>query len=65
MDATIPYAVGVGAICVTDRVSWTRRSDGRRQFGHVHSIHGGFIIAISDHGIRYALRPREVTKEEC
>lgn len=50
-------------IHVLDRVSWKRRSDGQRTFGDVVQVGGGFVVVMSDNGVRFALRPRDVTKE--
>jgi hypothetical protein len=46
-----------------DRISWKRTYDDARIFGHVDHVIPGFIVAISDHGVRFALRPSDVTKE--
>lgn len=50
-------------IHVLNRVSFKRARDNVRTFGYVDAIHKGFYIVVSDRGVRYALRPRDVTKE--
>jgi len=64
-NITVPYAVQMqdDKIRVLNRISWKRKSDRVRVFGHVDAVRRGFIIAISDNGVRYALRHRDVTKE--
>jgi hypothetical protein len=49
-------------IRVADRISWQRSYDDERVFGHVIQVIPGFIVALSDRGVRFALRTREATK---
>lgn len=63
---TVPYTVHMQAedtIRFNDRISWQRKSDRVRMFGHVTAVRSGFILAVSDKGVRFALRHRDVTKE--
>lgn len=50
-------------INVLDRVSWERKSDGVRTFGHVERVVTCYFIVVCDKGIRHAVRRRDITKE--
>jgi len=49
-------------IQIPDRISW-KTDNNRRTYGHVDHMIPGFIVALSDNGVRYALRPTDVTRE--
>lgn len=59
------YTVRVDHIGIGTRISWKRSYDDTRMFGYVVRVGGGFYVAKSEGtGLRFALRGREITREE-